>query len=123
MGTQGREGKGSERRREPRFNRTVPVRVAHDSSDGLRAESINVSTRGLYCKAPRYVPPFAKLKVALELPFVSRDPATVECEGVVVRVEPESEMPSAREYRLAVYFLNLAQDSAELIADFLEESH
>jgi len=123
MATQGKEGNGSERRREPRFARTVPVRVGHDSAEGLRAESINVSTRGLYCKAPRYVPPFAKLKVALELPFASRDPATVECEGVVVRVEPESEMPTVQEYRLAVYFLNLGPDSAELISDFLEESH
>jgi len=123
MGTQGKEGKGSERRREPRFDRSVPVRVAHDSADGLRAESIYVSTRGLYCKSPRYVPPFAKLKVALELSFASRDPATVECEGVVVRVEPEGETPSVREYRLAVYFLDLARESAELIAQFLDEAH
>jgi CofH subfamily radical SAM domain protein len=123
MKTQGKEGKGSERRREPRFDRRVPVRVAHDSADGLRAESINVSTRGLYCKAPRYVPPFAKLKVALELPFASREAATVECEGVVVRVEPESATPGVREYRLAVYFLDLPRESAELIAQFLDEAH
>ena len=31
----------------------------------------------------------------------------MECEGVVVRVEPETELPGTREYRLAIYFLDL----------------
>ncbi|MBE0616543.1 MAG: PilZ domain-containing protein [Proteobacteria bacterium] len=115
--------KGSERRQEPRYDRNLPLRVGHDSTDGLRAESINISTRGLYCKSPRYVPPFAKLKVAVELPFASRDAATVECEGVVVRVEPETEAVGVKEYRLAVYFLNLERECSELIARFVEESH
>lgn len=118
-----KEPKGSERRREPRYDRNLPLRVGHDSADGLRAESINISTRGLYCKSPRYVPPFAKLKVSVELPFATRDAATVECEGVVVRVEPEAETLGVKEYRLAVYFLHLESECAELIARFVEESH
>lgn len=123
MGRQVGDATEAERRREPRYDRNLPLRVGHDSCDGLRAESINISTRGLYCKSPRYVAPFAKLKVAVELPFAGSGTATVECEGVVVRVEPEVETVGVKEYRLAVYFLNLEQACAELIARFVEESH
>lgn len=123
MGRQEGDATASERRREPRYDRNLPLRVGHDSTDGLRAESINISTRGLYCKSPRYVAPFAKLRVAVELPFVGGDTATVECEGVVVRVEPEVETVGVKDYRLAVYFLNLEDSCAELIARFVEETH
>ena len=114
---------GKERRREERFRRSVPLRVGHDSVDGVRAESINISTRGLYCKVTRYVQPFSKTRVCLELPFVARDPESMECDGVVVRVEPDVEAPGIDEYRLAIYFLNLGRRQAELIEDFLAEAH
>ncbi|MDW7710510.1 MAG: PilZ domain-containing protein [Deferrisomatales bacterium] len=123
MDKQGGDSKDHERRREPRYERTVPLRVVHDGADGVKAESINISTRGLYCRSPRYVPAFAKLKVTVELPFATRDAVRVECDGVVVRVEPQAEMAGVSEYRLAVYFLNLERDSAELIGRFLAESH
>lgn len=117
------ETAGRERRRDERHPRSVPLRVGHDSVDGVRAESINISTRGLYCKVLRYVQPFSKTKVCLELPFVSRDAEALECEGVVVRVEPDVEAPGIDEYRLAIYFLNLGHRQAELIEDFLAEAH
>jgi hypothetical protein len=111
------------RRRDERFNRSVPVRVGHDSVDGVRAESINISTRGLYCKVSRYVQPFSKTRVCLDLPFVARDTEALECDGVVVRVEPDVEAPGVDEYRLAIYFLNLGHRQADLIEDFLAEAH
>jgi hypothetical protein len=123
MGPKDKEPSGSDRRRDARHDRSLPLRVAHDSAEGLRAESINVSTRGLYCKVQRYVQPFSKLKVALDLPFVSQGQATVECEGVVVRVDPEMETPGAKEYHLAIYFLDLDRKDASLIETFLTEAH
>ena len=60
----GKEAGGAERRKEPRYDRSLPVRVADDSPDGLKAESINISSRGLYCKVRRYVQPFSKLPTA-----------------------------------------------------------
>jgi hypothetical protein len=59
---------GDERRRDPRHDRSFVFHVGQDS-EGLRAESINISTRGLYCRVSRYVKPFSKLRLALELPF------------------------------------------------------
>ena len=118
-----RKRKEEDRRRDPRYDRSFLLRVGHDSEDGLKAESINISTRGLYCKVPRYVHPFSKLRVALELPFVSRTPEKIECEGVVVRVEPNAEEAGIRDYRLAIYFLNLDKTAAHLISDFIAEGH
>ena len=114
---------GDDRRRDHRYDRNVPLRVGEGGPDGLRAESINISTRGIYCKVPQYVHPFSKLRVALDLPFVSRKGATVECDGVVVRVEPENETAGVDEYRLAIYFLNLDREAADLVECFLAESH
>lgn len=117
-----KENQGPDRRRDPRYRRSVPVRMGHDG-EGVRAESINISTRGLYCKVPRYVQPFSKLKVSLDLPFATREPVTLECDGVVVRVEPDAETPGVAEYRLAIYFLDLDADGAAVIEEFLAETH
>jgi len=122
MGKKAKEQPGSDRRRDPRHERSVPLRMGDDTAEGLRAESINVSTRGLYCKVPRYIQPFSKLKVALDLPFADRGSTTVECDGVVVRVDPETEIPGAREYRLAIYFLDLDREEARVIESFLAEA-
>jgi hypothetical protein len=112
-----------ERRRDPRYEKTFAVEVGAGTAGGLKAESINISSRGLYCKVPRYLQPFSKLRVALDLPSVSGENQRVECEGVVVRVQPETELPGLHEYRLAIYFLDLDRASADLINRFLTEAH
>ncbi len=114
-------GDTNERRRDPRYEASFPLRVGGDG-EGVRAESINISTRGLYCKVPRHVKPFSKLRVALDLPFDHGDHRTVECDGVVVRVEPEVETPGVAEYRLAIYFLNLGPQGARIIEEFLDST-
>jgi hypothetical protein len=116
MGNQSRDA--ADRRRDPRYEKSFSLEVASDSAEGLKAQSINISTRGLYCKVPRYLQPFSKLRVALDLPFVSRQSERIDCEGVVVRVDKEE---GAGDYRLAIYFLDLDRRSAELIGEFLAE--
>lgn len=123
MGTSERAVKESDRRRDPRYDRNLSVRVHGGAADGLRAESINISSRGLYCKVARFVHPFSKLNVALDLPFVTQGVEKIECEGVVVRVEPEAEVAGLHEYRLAIYFLNLERPAAAAIQAFLAEGH
>jgi hypothetical protein len=112
---------GAERRRDQRYEKSFSLEVAGDSTEGLKAESINISTRGLYCKVPRYLQPFSKLRVALDLPFASRKTERIDCEGVVVRIDRDE--GGAEEYRLAIYFLDLDRRSAELIGEFLAEGH
>lgn len=123
MASKGKEPGGADRRGAERHERVLPVRMGHDGGEGLRAESINISSRGLYCKVSRYVQPFSKLKVSLDLPFADGDPVPLECDGVVVRVEPDVETPGTREYRLAIYFLDLDPASTGVIETFLAETH
>lgn len=123
MANKGDAKAATERRRNQRSHKSVSVMVGHDSVEGFKVESINISTRGLYCKVSRYVPPFSKLRVALELPDDEGQCSAVECEGVVVRVEPEEETVGIKEYNLAVYFLDLNPDAAKRVGAFVAENN
>lgn len=105
----------NERRRDRRFTRND---LSLTLTDGVKAQSVNISTRGLYCMTDRPLPEFSKLKVCLELPFSDGDRYRIECEGVVVRSEPQSRAPNTA-YSVAIYFLNLDSERAAVIEDFL----
>lgn len=109
----------TERRRDERHPRTLRFQVNSGQRDALEAESVNLSTRGLYCLVERYVAPFSKLRVGLDLHGADGGSHRLDCEGVVVRVEPEAEKPDVKEYRVAIYFLNLPREDAELVARYL----
>lgn len=117
---------GQEHRQTPQgnghsLNRSLPLWLCSDDMDSIRTELLNITPSGLYCRVPGYVPPYSRLMVTFDLPFVSGDSATVECEGVVVRVEPGVEIPGIQEHRLAIDFCNLDHETACLLHDFLEE--
>ncbi|HEY6871970.1 MAG TPA: ATP-binding protein [Geobacteraceae bacterium] len=107
--------------REQRFTRSLPLWICGDNMDSFRTELINISPSGLYCKVPNYVHPYSKLMVTFDLPFLSGDSATVECEGIVVRVEPGVQIPGIQEHRLAIDFCNLDHETTCLLHDFLAE--
>jgi hypothetical protein len=72
------------------------------------AESLNVSANGVYFASRTYIPLLTRLRVTLELPGDGGATSRVACDGVVVRTEPETETPSAREYQVACYFTDIA---------------
>ena len=104
-----------------RLSRSLPLWICSDTLDSFRTELINISPSGLYCRVPTYIHPYSKLMVTFDLPFVSGDSATVECEGIVVRIEPGVEIPGIQEHRLAIDFCNLDHETTCLLHDFLEE--
>lgn len=105
----------------PGLNRSLPLWICGDNMDSFRTELINISPSGLYCRVPKYIHPYSRLVVTFDLPFVSGDSATVECEGIVVRVEPGVEIPGIMEHRLAIDFCNLDHETTGLLHDFLDE--
>lgn len=105
----------TERRRDQRYTRDD---LHLTLTDGVRAQSVDVSSRGLHCRTDRPIPEFSKLKVSMELPLSDGDRYTVECEGVVVRCEPVRAQGKLG-YNLAVYFLNLDNERASFIEDLL----
>ena len=104
-----------------RLSRSLPLWICSDTMDSFRTELITISPSGLYCRVPTYIHPYSKLMVTFDLPFVSGDSATVECEGIVVRIEPGVEIPGIQEHRLAIDFCNLDHETTCLLHDFLEE--
>ncbi len=108
--------------REHRFSRSLPLWVCGENVDSFRTELTDISPSGLHCRVPTYIHPYSKLMVTFDLPFVSGDSATVECEGVVVRVEPGVQIPGIQEHRLAIDFCNLDHETSCLLHDFLAEA-
>jgi len=86
-------GDGAERRVARRFTMTLPLRVfPHESSVELKAQTRDVSYRGLYFVTN------AKFDVGNLIDFVITLPeqvtqsgdVNIRCQGLIVRVEPSS---------------------------------
>lgn len=104
-----------DRRRDSRYERRLRFHVQSGDADRIAAETINISSRGLYCVVPKPVPAMTKLKVALDLPVGDGQTKRMECEGVVVR----SEKTDDGACRVAIYFLNLDREAAAMLERFL----
>lgn len=105
----------NERRRDRRYSSEG---VVLNLTGGIKADTVNISSRGLYCVTDQTIPEFSKLRVAMELPLSDGDKYKIECEGVVVRAEPHK-AGAKKSYSLAIYFLNLDSERAAVIEDFL----
>ena len=108
----------SERRRETRHEKSLTFSVRDSADAVVRAETINISSRGLYCTTNHRVPLYSKLRVAMELPMDDGDSEQLDCEGVVVRLEEDG--ASAGKFSLAIYFLNIDEASAKRLDGYLD---
>ena len=102
-----------DRRRDQRFERDFDIEL----TDGLRARSVNISSRGIYCVVDEPLPLFSKLHVTVDLPVEEGELLKIECDGVVVRAEPEEE-----QFNVAIYFLDLDPATAERVERFLPDA-
>jgi c-di-GMP-binding flagellar brake protein YcgR len=110
----------SERRQFPRFNVHVPLSLSvygAEHTETVHATVANISLNGVYCTVNRYLPLFDKILITFVLPEKSEDVYHLvsQCEGVVVRVEPEEEEPECSEYQVALYFNNLSGAERNLL--------
>ena len=105
----------AERRRYPRIDRTLRIRVARDG-EPVATETVNVSCGGALCWLNRPLPVMTKVAVALALPK-----RLVHCTGVVVRsqlVPPPASRGRGR-YRLALFFTDVSREDHRAIAEFV----
>ncbi len=110
---------GRERRRHPR----VPERVALGVLDGgaeLSTETHNLSAAGAYCTIDRFIAPMSKLQLRFELPG-RQARRTIQCSGVVVRVEPVVANAQRGRYHVAVLFTELSERDRGLIERFVRQ--
>jgi hypothetical protein len=105
----------SDRRQHPRLQQQLPLSVAANGYD-FSTTTQNISCAGAYCTIKKYVPPFTKLKVKMSLPCPKkRKPEEVECSGVVVRTDDESN----GYFNIAIFFNEIKENPRKKIADYV----
>ena len=109
----------TEKRRHPRLNQNIPLKIKLDQSD-LATQTINISCTGVYCRIKQPLPLMTKLKVMLFLPLKLKNNKEtikeVSCQGVIVRIEPDNNNGS---YNAAIFFNQITESAKEKIAQFV----
>jgi len=108
-----------ERRGAPRVASRLPLTLTRQAEEFV-TRTKNISASGAYCQIPRFVAPMTKLQVWLEIPSRSH-PARIECQGVVVRVEPSRINPHPARYHVAIFFSDLADRDRSIIARYVQQ--
>jgi hypothetical protein len=118
-----------ERRKGQRVEANLKLEVTIPRPDGgqepVHMETLNISSSGIYFKSDHFIEPMTKLDMQLELP-THRDAegradefATASCEGIVVRVLPETEGPDVDHYEVAVFFTQIDEDGMRHLSDHI----
>lgn len=109
----------SERRKHPRINLELPLKVAANGYD-FATSTMNISCLGAYCRISKYVPPFTKVLVKLTLPVATNTRNknySVECNGVIVRTEDEN----SGGFNIAIFFNHIKDDQRKKISKYLNQ--
>lgn len=108
-----------ERRVHPRLDHTLPVNVAANGYD-FSTVTRNISCLGAYCHIEKYIPPFTKVAVRLSLPVIRRsseEDLRVECKGVVVRTEDETDGG----FNIAIFFNEIKEPQKKKISQYINQ--
>ena len=116
--TQGHSS-SQERRRSPRLEHTVPLKLSSGDID-IVTETSNLSSSGVYCRVNAYIEPMTKLKIHLLLPVKKNSRTStkrISCQGVVVRAES---VPDHNYFNAAIFFNDIQPKDIQAISDFIE---
>jgi len=111
--------KGKERRKHPRIDKRLPIKVAANGYD-FATTTQNISCVGAYCHINKYVPPFTRVMIKLSLPLRNQKGsrnATVECKGVLVRTEDEDNGG----FNIAIFFNDIREEQKKKIAAYVNQ--
>lgn len=106
----------TERRLHPRVNQKLPLKVAANGYDFITTTR-NISCLGAYCHIKKYLPPFTKVLVKLTLPLrkKSKNGVDVECNGVIVRTEDETDGG----FNIAIFFNKIKESQRKKISQYI----
>lgn len=118
--------RGSERRRDPRADARLSMRVEGAPDDGDHAhivtESQNISASGIYCYASHYLAPLSKVALTIVLPHMpggSGSQELIKCEGIVVRCEGGPARKGEEQFELACMFSDMDEERRFQIEEFV----
>jgi PilZ domain len=108
-----------EKRRHPRLQHNIPLKISGDNGDIL-TETQNLSCSGAFCRVSQRLEPMTRLKVYLLLPLRKSNKVTTKkiiCQGVVVRVAASED---AEFYDMAIFFSDITPKDSRTINEFIE---
>ena len=107
-----------ERRRYPRLDNNVPLKISSDDFDVV-TETQNLSCSGAYCRVDKYLEPMTRLKIHLLLPLKKHNKIVtkkISCQGVIVRSES---VPGDKYFNIAIYFNDIQQKDINSLNDYI----
>ncbi len=103
----------NEKRLYPRIDTNLPLKVIANGYD-FSTSTENLSCLGAYCHIDKYVPPFTKLSIKLDLPNIG----FVECKGVIVRTEDNTNTGG---FNIAIFFNRIDNQQRQKISEYLKQ--
>ena len=108
----------SERRRWPRLENNIPIKISSADFDVV-TETKNLSSNGVYCRVDKKLPLMTKLQIHLLLPLKKHNKVLtkrISCQGVVVRSEAAS---GDHYFNVAIYFTDIQQKDVNYLDDYI----
>lgn len=107
----------SERRLHPRLEHSLAVKIAANGYD-FSTTTQNISCLGAYCHIDKYVPPFTRIAIKLNLPVATsrgRKEYNVECNGVIVRSDDDT----SGGFNVAIFFNRINDNQKKAISKYI----
>lgn len=112
-----------ERRRAKRVDANLAITITGGPEEA-QGKTLNISTNGVLFQSPRFMDVLTKVQFELIIPPPATAPGAkeerVEVDGVVVRVEPESEDSTVDFYNIAVFFTFVPKSSQDVLNRFIK---
>ena len=108
-----------ERRLHPRLAHNLPLKVAANGYD-FSTTTENISCVGAYCRINKYVPPFTRVMIKLDLPVNDAEGNSkyqLDCKGVIVRSEDDS----SGGFNIAIFFNAIKDDQRKKISQYISQ--
>jgi c-di-GMP-binding flagellar brake protein YcgR len=106
---------GNEKRLHPRINQSLPINLAVNGYD-FSTTTHNISCLGASCTIDKYVPPFTKVMIRMDIPAnASQKNIGINCKGVVVRTQDAD-----NGFNIAIFFNAIPEIQRKKISKYVE---
>ncbi|MDP8233301.1 MAG: PilZ domain-containing protein [Candidatus Saelkia tenebricola] len=109
------------RRKYCRIETCLPLKLFFADTDFI-TDTINISSGGVYCRVDSYVPLMTKFRIIMFVPIAGKKSHKVECEGIVVRTEPENPSADVKNYNIAIFFSRMKKSDRAKVTDYVKKT-
>lgn len=116
-----------ERRRSQRVDAKLRMQLQvgeGEQEQSAELETLNISTSGVYFVSDTFLAPMTKLALGLEVAVPGSDAgssehALVQCQGLVVRTQPEEPQEGDASYEVAVFFTWIEPEGQAILEEHI----